>query len=135
MKAATKAGLKVFRTWGFYDKNSTFDPLGLPQYGGEGAGASEVYFQSWDKGKPTINYGPTGLQAFDKVVRAAEKTGIKLVVALTNNVRSHLSIVALDELGGADECVCLCTVGRLRWNGRLHRQPWWKIPRRLLPRP
>ncbi|KAF8417340.1 mannan endo-1,4-beta-mannosidase [Tirmania nivea] len=72
MKAATKAGLKVFRTWSFYDKN----------YGGEGAGPSEVYFQSWDDGKPPINYGPTGLQAFDKAVRAAEKTGIKLVVAL-----------------------------------------------------
>lgn len=84
MKAATKAGLKVFRTWGFYDKNATYDPLGLPKYGG-GGGPSEVYFQSWDKGNPTINYGPTGLQAFDKVVKAAEKTGIKLVVALTNN--------------------------------------------------
>ncbi|KAI5781014.1 glycoside hydrolase superfamily [Peziza echinospora] len=85
LTAAKKAGLKVFRTWGFYDKNATFDPLGLPQYGGEGAGPSDVYFQSWDKGVPTINYGPNGLQAFDKVVRAAEKTGIKLVVALTNN--------------------------------------------------
>ncbi|KAF8454719.1 glycoside hydrolase superfamily [Terfezia claveryi] len=85
MKAATAAGLKVFRTWGFLDKNVTFDPLGLPKYGGEGAGPTEVYFQSWAHGKPSINYGPTGLQAFDKVVRAAEKTGIKLVVALTNN--------------------------------------------------
>ena len=103
MKAATKAGLKVFRTWGFYDKNATFNALGLPQYGGEGAGPSEVYFQSWDKGKPTINYGSTGLQAFDKVVRAAEKTGIKLVVTLTNNVRSYLPMVAFDEFGGADE--------------------------------
>jgi len=97
MKAATKAGLKVFRTMGFCDKNATFNPEGLPKYGG-GAGSSEVCFQSWDNGKPTINYGPTGLQAFDKVVRAAEKTGIKLVVALTNNVCSYLSMAALGEL-------------------------------------
>lgn len=91
MKAATKAGLKVFRTWGFNEKNATFNPEGLPKYGGEGAGPSEVYFQSWNNGKPTINFGPNGLQAFDKVVRAAEKTGIKLVVALTNNVCASLS--------------------------------------------
>lgn len=55
MKAAKHAGLKVFRTWGFYDKNATFDPTGLPKYGGEGAGPSEIYFQSWDKGVPTIS--------------------------------------------------------------------------------
>lgn len=42
---ATRAGLKVIRTWAFNDKNATFDAGGLPQYGGEGAGASPVYFQ------------------------------------------------------------------------------------------
>ena len=99
MNAAVKAGLKVFRTWGFYDRNVTFNPQGLPKYNGEGASPSDVYFQSWDNGKPTINYGPTGLQAFDKVVRAAEETGIKLVVALTNNVRSYLFIVCLMNWG------------------------------------
>lgn len=78
--AAKKAGLSVFRTWGFNDKNKTYIPSGLPQYGGEGAGATNNVFQVWDNGKPTIN-----LQAFDKVVKAAEKTGIKLIVALTNN--------------------------------------------------
>jgi len=85
LTAAKAAGLKVFRTWGFYDRNATFDPTGLPKYGGEGAGPSEVHFQKWTNGVPAINYGEFGLQAFDKVVRAAEKTGIKLVVALTNN--------------------------------------------------
>lgn len=54
-------------------------------YGGEGAGASPVYFQEWADGKATINYGVDGLQALDKVVRAAEQTGIKLIMALTNN--------------------------------------------------
>ncbi|KAK1762853.1 putative mannan endo-1,4-beta-mannosidase C [Phialemonium atrogriseum] len=80
MTAAQEAGLKVFRTWGFNDKNVTYDPNGLPQYGGEGAGATEVVFQSWDNGKPTINVEP-----FDKVVDAATNTGTKLIVALTNN--------------------------------------------------
>ncbi|PKS12638.1 hypothetical protein jhhlp_000846 [Lomentospora prolificans] len=79
LSAAKDAGLSVFRTWGFNDKNSTYDPNGLPQYGGEGA-ATEVVFQRWDNGKPTIT-----IEGFDKVVDAAEKVGIKLIVALTNN--------------------------------------------------
>lgn len=86
MIAAKEAGLKVIRTWGFYDRNATFDPNGLPKYGGEGAGPSTVHFQEWNNGKPTINLGEFGLPVFDGVIRAAEKSGIKLVVALTNNV-------------------------------------------------
>lgn len=70
----------MFRTWGFNDKNSTYDPEGLPQYGDEGAGATDVIFQIWEDGKPTINVEP-----FDKVVDAATKVGMKLIVALTNN--------------------------------------------------
>ncbi|KAH6869597.1 glycoside hydrolase superfamily [Coprinopsis sp. MPI-PUGE-AT-0042] len=85
MVAAKQAGLKVIRTWGFYDRNATFDPNGLPKYGGEGAGPSEVHFQEWTNGKPKINLSKTGLPVFDGVIRAAEKSGIKLVIALTNN--------------------------------------------------
>jgi mannan endo-1,4-beta-mannosidase len=71
----------VFRTWGFNDKNVTSDYTnGLPQYGGEGAGDTEIVFQRWDNGKSTIN-----LEPFDKVVAAATATGMKLIVALTNN--------------------------------------------------
>lgn len=71
----------MFRTWGFNDKNSTYVPGGLPQYGGEGAGPSEVVFQRWhSNGTSTID-----LSGFDKVVNAATKTGVKLLVALTNN--------------------------------------------------
>ncbi|KAH6984354.1 glycoside hydrolase superfamily [Ilyonectria sp. MPI-CAGE-AT-0026] len=80
LTAAKKAGLNVFRTWGFNDKNATTDPKGLPQYGSEGAGETGVYFQVWDNGKSTINIKP-----FDKVVNAASNTGMKLIVALTNN--------------------------------------------------
>jgi mannan endo-1,4-beta-mannosidase len=82
---ASKAGLKVIRTWAFNEKNATFVPGGLPMYGGEGAGVSPIYFQSWENGKATINYGATGLQALDKVVKIAEQTGIKLILTLTNN--------------------------------------------------
>jgi mannan endo-1,4-beta-mannosidase len=85
MKAAKKAGLKVFRTWAFNEKNATYTEGGLPMYGNEGAGPSEVFFQSWENGKATINYGPYGLQALDKVVALAEETGLKLIMALTNN--------------------------------------------------
>jgi mannan endo-1,4-beta-mannosidase len=58
-------------------------------YGGEGAGVSPVYFQEWANGKATINYGATGLQALDKVISAAEQTGIKLIMALTNNLADY----------------------------------------------
>ncbi|KAF2843505.1 glycoside hydrolase family 5 protein [Patellaria atrata CBS 101060] len=81
LRAAKAAGLKVFRTWGFNDKNRTYIPGGLPQYGGEGAGDTEIVFQWFEaNGTQTINLAP-----FDKVVNAATKVGIKLVVALTNN--------------------------------------------------
>lgn len=81
MTAAKEAGLKVFRTWGFNDKNVTTDlENGMPKYGGEGAGGTDVIFQRWENGKSTIN-----LKAFDKVINAATKVGIKLIIALTNN--------------------------------------------------
>ncbi|KAK3906161.1 beta-mannanase [Staphylotrichum tortipilum] len=81
LTAAKKAGLNVFRTWGFNDKNATYIPGGMPNYGGEGAGPSEVVLQLWHSdGTSTID-----LSGFDKVVKAAEKTGMKLLIALTNN--------------------------------------------------
>jgi len=81
LTAAKEAGLTVFRTWGFNDKNRTRVPDGLPNYGDEGAGPSEVVFQWWNPdGTSDINIEP-----FDKVVKAATKVGTKLLVALTNN--------------------------------------------------
>ncbi|KAL6231426.1 mannan endo-1,4-beta-mannosidase C [Aspergillus navahoensis] len=80
LSAAKKAGLTVFRTWGFNDKNVTRIEDGLPNYGSEGAGVTEVVFQRWENGTSTID-----LEPFDKVVDAAAKTGMKLIVALTNN--------------------------------------------------
>lgn len=80
LTAAKKAGLNVMRTWGFNDRNATTDPNGLPKYGGEGAGDTSVYFQTWENGKSKIN-----VERFDRVVNAASKAGVKLIVALTNN--------------------------------------------------
>lgn len=68
----------MFRTWGFNDKNVTYDPDGLPQYGGEGGGPTESVFQWWDNGVPTID-----VTLFDRVVDGATAAGIKLIVALT----------------------------------------------------
>ena len=82
---AKNAGLKVIRTWAFNEKNETFIQGGLPQYGGEGEGVSPIYFQSWVNGTATINYGPTGLQALDQVIKAAEDLGLKLIMTVTNN--------------------------------------------------
>ncbi|KAI1080933.1 glycoside hydrolase family 5 protein [Whalleya microplaca] len=80
LTAAKEAGLKVFRTWGFNDKNATYDPQGLPQYGGEGAGPTDTVFQWFANGTSTIN-----ITDFDKVVDAATNVGIKLIVTFTNN--------------------------------------------------
>lgn len=68
------------RTWGFNDRNATTDPNGLPNYGGEGAGETGTVLQTWKNGKSKID-----IRGFDKVVNAAIKTDVKLIVALTNN--------------------------------------------------
>lgn len=85
MDKAKAAGIEVVRTWGFNEVNVTTIPGGLPQYGGEGAGPTSIFYQSWANGKATVNLGPNGLPHFDKVVKLAEQKGIKLVVTLTNN--------------------------------------------------
>jgi mannan endo-1,4-beta-mannosidase len=82
----------------------------LPQYGGEGAGGTEVVFQRWADGKSTID-----VQAFDKVVNAATKAGVKLIVALTNNWADYGGMdVYTVNLGGKyhdDVCVaCALTL-------------------------
>jgi mannan endo-1,4-beta-mannosidase len=77
LQAAWDAGLRVFRTWGFNDKNVTYDPNGLPQYN-ENDDPNESVFQIWDNGVPTID-----VTGFDRVLDGAEAVGIKLLVALT----------------------------------------------------
>ncbi|EME85864.1 glycoside hydrolase family 5 protein [Pseudocercospora fijiensis CIRAD86] len=97
-RAAKEAGLKVIRTWGFNDKNSTYQPNGFPKYGGEGAGETEIVFQRWQGGKSVID-----LQPFDDVVSAALANDIKLIVALTNNWADYGGMdVYTVNLGGPD---------------------------------
>jgi mannan endo-1,4-beta-mannosidase len=113
LTAAKDAGLTVFRTWGFNDKNSTYIPGGLPNYGGEGAGPSEVVFQWWHpNGTSTIN-----LSGFDKVVNAADKVGIKLLVALTNNWADY---------GGMD-------VYTVNLGGKYHDDVGWPLSHLSVP--
>jgi mannan endo-1,4-beta-mannosidase len=44
-----------------------------------------IWFQLIGNGTTTVNNGPNGLQRLDKVVQLAEKHGIFLQLALTNN--------------------------------------------------
>ncbi|RXW15161.1 hypothetical protein EST38_g10695 [Candolleomyces aberdarensis] len=64
-------GFKVVRTWAFNDVPNK------PQSG--------PYFQILNGGKATINEGADGLQRLDKLVAAADRYGIKLILTLTNN--------------------------------------------------
>ncbi|KAJ3526898.1 hypothetical protein NM208_g4988 [Fusarium decemcellulare] len=78
MVAAKDAGLKVIRTWAFHDNNRTHVPGGLPQYN---TGGEETVMQFFNAdGTVEIDLG-----VLDVVVEAAEATGIKLIMALTNN--------------------------------------------------
>lgn len=78
MVAAKDAGLKVIRTWGFHDANETYVAGGLPKYN---TGGEETIFQLF-KNDGTVKID---LKLLDVVVEAAEATGIKLILALTNN--------------------------------------------------
>jgi mannan endo-1,4-beta-mannosidase len=44
-----------------------------------------AYYQLWQNGAATFNTGEYGISRFDAVVAAAKATGIRLIVALTNN--------------------------------------------------
>jgi len=65
------AGITVVRTWAFNDVSQK------PSVG--------TFFQTLQNGESSINEGPDGLQRLDKVVAAAERWGIKLILTLTNN--------------------------------------------------
>jgi mannan endo-1,4-beta-mannosidase len=93
------------RTWGFNDRNRTTIANGLPQYGGDSVGSNPSVLQLWDNGTAEINLAP-----FDKVVKAAEKTGVKLLVTLTNNWADYGGMdVYTIQLGGKyHDDVSLC---------------------------
>lgn len=66
------SGIKILRVWGFNDVNTI--PSG-----------NQVWFQHLSASGSTINTGDNGLGRIDAVVRAAERTGIKLIIPLVNN--------------------------------------------------
>jgi len=65
------AGYSVVRTWAFNDV------LSKPSSG--------PYFQVLGSNGGAVNTGADGLQRLDKVVRAAQKYGVRLLFSLTNN--------------------------------------------------
>ncbi|CZR37717.1 uncharacterized protein FPRO_07092 [Fusarium proliferatum ET1] len=78
LQLAKDAGLKVMRTWAFHDNNRTYVSGGLPQYG---TGAENTVMQFFEKdGSVKID-----LSKLDVVIKAAEDTNMKLILALTNN--------------------------------------------------
>src|SRR4051794_5899604 len=69
MDNINKSGLKILRVWGFYDVNNN---------------SPGVYFQRLSASGSTINTGANGLQRLDVVVKAAERTGVKLIINFVN---------------------------------------------------
>ncbi|KAM0323853.1 hypothetical protein ACHAQA_008431 [Verticillium albo-atrum] len=105
MEAALDAGLKVIRTWAFHDQNTTTISGGLPRYGTGGEATVFQFFKP--DGTVEIN-----LELLDIVVKAAEDTGIKLILALTNNWADY---------GGMD-------VYTVNLGGRYH-DDFYRLPR------
>lgn len=82
------AGGTTVRTWGF---NEVTSPNGN-------------YYQTWSGSTPTVNTGSSGLQNFDRVIRAAKANGIKLIVALTNNWSDYGGMdVYVRQIAGANQ--------------------------------
>ncbi|PVF99913.1 glycoside hydrolase [Serendipita vermifera] len=77
LKDARAAGIKVMRTWGFNAINATELPTALS--------TNLTYYQIWNGTRFDTNYGAQGLQRLDYVVKAAERFGVKLILAFTNN--------------------------------------------------
>ncbi|KAH7347224.1 family 5 glycoside hydrolase [Plectosphaerella cucumerina] len=102
--AAVSAGLKVMRTWAFHDQNRTHIASGLPRYN---TGADNTVLQ-WFEPDGTVTID---LSILENVVEAAEATGIKLVLALTNNWADY---------GGMD-------VYTVNYGGRYH-DDFYRLP-------
>jgi len=71
LASISSQGISVVRLWGFNDV------LTIPENG--------PWFQLVGNGTTTINNGPNGLQRLDTVVKLAEKHGLFVQLALTNN--------------------------------------------------
>ncbi|KAI0756630.1 glycoside hydrolase [Daedaleopsis nitida] len=95
-KSMQQAGVKVLRTWGWNALNGT-----------ELEGALEsglTYYQVWNGTDYVLNDGPQGLHRLDRVISTAEKYGIKVIVAFTNNwVGYGGSDLYVDWIAGAGQ--------------------------------
>ncbi|KAJ7597118.1 glycoside hydrolase [Mycena floridula] len=76
-KTMAGAGVKVLRTWGFNAITGSELPGALE--------SGLTYYQVWNSSEWQINDGPQGLQRLDHVLEVAQKWGIKLILAFTNN--------------------------------------------------
>ncbi|MEV0274173.1 cellulase family glycosylhydrolase [Hamadaea sp. NPDC050747] len=101
---AQAAGFTVLRTWAWLDIGNAD---GSDSVAGK---ANGVYLQYWDPvtGAPAYNDGPDGLQRLDYVLYRAKQSGIKLVLAFTNN---------WSDFGGMDQYV--------RWAGLSHHDDFY----------
>ena len=58
----------------------------------------EVWFQDWENGRPTINYGSNGLSLLDQAVQQAEAAGIRFIMVLTKYVDEILLLLGPEKL-------------------------------------
>ncbi|KAM7183363.1 beta-mannanase [Rhypophila sp. PSN 637] len=90
MDNVNRSGLKILRVWGFNDVNNN-NPSG-------------VYFQRLSSSGSTINTGANGLQRLDAVVKAAERTGVKLIIPFVNHWDDYGGFKAyVTAFGGSKE--------------------------------
>ncbi|KAJ0334330.1 hypothetical protein COL5a_000383 [Colletotrichum fioriniae] len=91
MDNVAKAGLKIFRVWGFNDVNAV--PSG-----------NQVWYQHLSASGSQINTGANGLQRLDAVVSAAEKKGVKLIIPFVNHWDDYGGMNAyVKAFGGSKE--------------------------------
>ncbi|KAI0800896.1 glycoside hydrolase [Fomes fomentarius] len=95
-KSMQQAGIKVLRTWGWNAINATELPSALQ--------TNLTYYQVWNGTQYVLNDGPQGLRRLDRVISAAGKYGIKVILAFTNNwVGYGGSDLYVQWIAGADQ--------------------------------
>jgi mannan endo-1,4-beta-mannosidase len=111
LETAQKMGLSVIRTWAFMDRGSLDGAVLNVHEPGHHDG---IFFHYWDpeKGAPSYNDGPTGLEKLDFVLHHARRLNLKVILPLTNNWQ---------DFGGMDQY--------LLWFGLPHHHLFFQDPR------
>jgi mannan endo-1,4-beta-mannosidase len=102
---AVGAGFNVLRTDGWLDIGNADDTNSVH------GKMNGIYFQYWDGTRPAYNDGADGLVHLDYVLAAARRSGVRLVLTLTNNWSSF---------GGMDQYV--------RWRGGQYHDEFYSDP-------